>query len=332
MDFAPLPKIELHLHLDCSLSYAAVSRIDPSVTLQAYQQEFNGPTSRFTNLEEFFKRAPKGTALMQTEGQIRLVTFDVFEQLRQDNILYAELLLVPFMHTSQGLSAEHVVEILNGAVARASSATGIEARIILSTLRHYSTQQSLATVKLVERFKGTHVAGVDLGAYEAGFPIYAHIPAFQYAAQQGIPRTVHAGEARGAESVWETLKHLRPSRVGHGVRSIEDPALVEHLRKERIHLEICPTSNVQINLYESYAHHPINTFYESGVSLGVNTDTRMIANVTLTQEYEKLHEVFGWDKRHFLQCNLNAIEAAFLPEDVKRHLAKQVRAGYGTLG
>jgi adenosine deaminase len=82
MDFAPLPKIELHLHLDCSLSYAAVSRIDPSVTLQEYQEEFKGPTSRFTNLEEFFKRAPKGAALMQTEGQIRLVTFDVFEQLR----------------------------------------------------------------------------------------------------------------------------------------------------------------------------------------------------------------------------------------------------------
>ena len=329
MDFATLPKIELHLHLDCSLSYAAVSRLDPSVTLQEYQQEFNGPTSRFTNLEEFFKRAPKGTALMQTEEQIRLVTFDVFEQLQQDTIIYAELLLVQLMHTRQGLSAEKVVEILNDAVAKASSATGIEARIILSTLRHYSTQQSLATVKLVERFKGTHVAGIDLGAYEAGFPIYAHIPAFQYAAQRGIPRTVHAGEARGAESVWETLKHLRPSRVGHGVRSIEDPALVEHLRKERIHLEICPTSNVQINLYESYAHHPINTFYVSGVSLGVNTDTRMIANVTLTQEYEKLHEVFGWDTLHFLQCNLNALEAAFLPQDVKRRLEKQIRTGYG---
>jgi adenosine deaminase len=116
------------------------------------------------------------------------------------------------------------------------------------------------------------------------------------------------------------------------VRSIEDPALVEHLRKERIHLELCPTSNVQINLYESYAHHPINTFYESGVSLGVNTDTRMIANITLTQEYEKLHQVFGWDKRHFLQCNLNALAAAFLPEEVKRRLEMQVRAGYGTLG
>jgi adenosine deaminase len=132
---------------------------------------------------------------MQTEEQIRLATFDIFEQLRQDNILYAELLLVPFMHTSQGLSAEQVVEILNDAVTAASSEAGLEARVILSTLRHYSMQQSLATVKLVERFVGTHIAGVDLGAYEAGFPIYAHIPAFQYAAQQGIPRTVHAGEA-----------------------------------------------------------------------------------------------------------------------------------------
>lgn len=327
MDFSILPKVELHLHLDCSLSYAVVSRIDPSITLQEYQQDFNLP-AKCTNLAEFFKRAPKGTALMQREEQLRLVTFDVFEQLQQDNIIYAEILLVPLMHTSKGLSAENVVEIVNDAVAKASQATGIEARIILSTLRHYSTKQSLETVKLIERFKGMHVAGIDLGAYEAGFPIYAHIPAFQYAAQHGVPRTVHAGEARGAESVWETLKYLHPSRIGHGVRSIEDPALIEHLRKEGIHLEVCPTSNVQIDLYETYAQHPINNFYEAGLSMSINTDTRMIANVTLTQEYEKLHQVFGWDKRHFLRCNLKALDASFLPEDIKQRLERRLRAGY----
>src|SRR5437763_900885 len=96
MDFSTLPKVELHLHLDCSLSFAAVSRIDPSVTLQEYQQDFNGP-AKCTNLDEFFKRAPKGTALMQTAEQLRLVTFDVFEQLQRDNVLYVEILLVPFM-------------------------------------------------------------------------------------------------------------------------------------------------------------------------------------------------------------------------------------------
>ena len=327
MDFSALPKVELHLHLDCSLSFAAVSRIDPTVTLKTYQRDFNGP-EKFPNLADFFQRAPKGTALMQTEEQLRLVTFDVFEQLQHDNVVYVEILLVPYMHTSQGLRVEDVVEIVDDAVAEASESTGIEARLVLSTLRHYSTQQSLTTVKLVERFRGKHVAGIDLGAYEAGYPIFAHIPAFQYAEQQGIPRTVHAGEARGPDSVWETLKNLRPSRIGHGVRSIEDPALIEHLKRERIHLEICPTSNVQIDLFDTYAHHPINTFYEEGLSVGVNTDTRMIANVTLTQEYEKLHTVFGWDERHFLRCSLNALSAAFLPEDVRMQLEKRIRAGY----
>lgn len=328
MDFRALPKVELHLHLDCSLSFAAVSHIDPSVTLEEYQRDFNAP-AKCRDLAEFFKRAPKGPALMQTPEQLRLITFDVFEQLQHDNIIYAEILLVPFMHTSKGLTAAQVVEIVNDAVARASRETGIEVRIILSTLRHYSAQQSLETVKLVERFKGTQVTGIDLGAYEAGFPIAAHIPAFQYATQHGIPRTAHAGEARGAESVWETLHHLCPSRIGHGVRSIEDPALIEHLRKERIHLEVCPGANVQIDLYETYADHPINTFYETGLSVSVNTDTRMIANVTLTEEYERLHHVFGWDSQHFLRCNLNALEAAFLPETVKERLKKRLCAGYG---
>lgn len=98
-------------------------------------------------------------------------------------------------------------------------------------------------------------------------------------------------------------------------------------------MDFAPLPKIELHLHLdcslSYAHHPINTFYEAGVSVGVNTDTRMIANVTLTREYEKLHEAFGWDKRHFLQCNPNAIEAAFLPEAIKRSLEKQVRAGYG---
>src|SRR5437588_7875410 len=328
MDCKTLPKVELHLHLDCSLSYVVVSRLNPAITREEYLHDFIAPV-RCTNLADFLTRAPKSIALMQTEEGLRLVTFDVFEQLQRDNVVYAEIRFAPLLHTEKGLTAENVVEIVEEATAKASQATGIEARLILCTLRHFSTEQSLQTVKLIERFLGTHVAALDIAGDEAEFPIDAHIPAFQYAVDNGIPRTAHAGEASGAGSVWETLKYFRPSRIGHGVRSIEDPALIEHLRKEGIHLEECPTSNVQINLFESYAHHPINTFYESGVSLGVNSDTRMIANVTLTQEYEKLHEAFGWGKRHFLQCNLNAIEAAFLPEDVKKRLEKQVRAGYG---
>jgi adenosine deaminase len=264
---------------------------------------------------------------MQTEEGLRLVTFDVFEQLQRDNVLYAEIRFAPLLHIEKGLTAENVVEIIAEATAKASQATGIEARLILCTLRHFSAEQSLQTVKLVERFKGTHVAALDIAGDEAGFPLDAHIPAFQYAIQNGIARTAHAGEGSGAESVWETLNLLRPSRIGHGVRSIEDPALIAHLRKEHIHLEVCPTSNLQTNIYDSYADHPINRLYDAGLSLSVNTDARTITDITLAQEYEKLHQVFAWDREHFLQCNLNAMRSSFLPEAARKRLENRLREG-----
>ena len=326
MDCKALPKVELHLHLDCSLSYAVVSRLNPAITREEYLHDFIAP-ARCTNLADFLTRAPKSIALMQTEEGLRLVTFDVFEQLQRDNVVYAEIRFAPLLHTEKGLIAENVVEIIEEATAKASQATGIEARLILCTLRHFSAEQSLQTVKLVERFKGTRVAALDIAGDEAGFPLDAHIPAFQYAIQNGIARTAHAGEASGAESVWKTLNLLRPSRIGHGVRSIEDPALIAHLRKEHIHLEVCPTSNLQTNIYDSYADHPINRLYDAGLSLSVNTDARTITDITLAQEYEKLHQVFAWDSEHFLQCNLNAMRSSFLPEAAKKRLENRLREG-----
>ena len=326
MDCKTLPKVELHLHLDCSLSYAVVSRLNPAITREEYLHDFIAP-ARCTNLADFLTRAPKSIALMQTEEGLRLATFDVFEQLQRDNVVYAEIRFAPLLHIEKGLSAENVVEIIEEATAKASQATGIEARLILCTLRHFSAEQSLQTVKLVERFKGTRVAALDIAGDEAGFPLDAHIPAFQYAIQNGIARTAHTGEASGTESVWETLNLLRPSRIGHGVRSIEDPALIAHLRKEHIHLEVCPTSNLQTNIYDSYADHPINRLYDAGLSLSVNTDARTITNITLAQEYERLQQVFAWDSEHFLQCNLNAIRSSFLPEAAKKRLENRLREG-----
>jgi adenosine deaminase len=327
MDFKTLPKVELHLHFDCSLSYAVVSRINPSITLEDYRNDFIAP-AKCTNLVEVLTRSSNSIALMQTEEQLRLVTFDVFAQLQQESVVYAELRFAPLLHTKKGLSAEEVVEVVDAAVAGASLATGVEARMILCTLRHFSAEQSMQTVKLIERFKGTRVAALDIAGDEAGFPLDVHIPAFQFAAQNGIPYTAHAGESRGAESVWETLRVLGPSRIGHGIHSIEDPALVEHLKKEHIHLEVCPTSNYQTNAVDTYAGHPIARLYDAGLSLSVNSDDRTLCSINLTREYEKLHDIFGWDETHFLQCNMNAIRAAFLPETVKQRLESKLREGY----
>jgi adenosine deaminase len=330
MDFSVYPKVELHLHLDCSLSYNVVHTINPSITEEAYRHDFIAP-ARCTNLADFLTRAPQSIALMQTAEQLRLVVFDLFEQLQQDHLLYTEIRFAPLLHTDRGLSPEQVVEVVEAATSQACASSGIEARLILCTLRHFSAAQSLQTAKLVDRFRGTRVAALDLAGDEAGFPIASHIPAYQYVADRNLPRTAHAGEASGPQSIWETLRSLHPWRIGHGVRSIEDPALIEHLRQERIHLEVCPTSNLQTNIYETFPDHPINRLYELGIPVSVNTDARTITDITLTQEYEKLHQFFAWDAQHFLRCNLEAIRAAFLPETTRQQLAAQLQESYRSL-
>ena len=325
--FQKLPKIELHQHLDCSLSYAVVLKIDPQISAAEYREKFIAPP-KCNNLADFLSRAPQGIRLMQTERNLQLVTFDLFEQLRQDNIIYAEIRFAPLLHTELGLTPQRVVEVIEKAVSQAGRETGIEARLILSTLRNYSEQQSLETVQLAKHFQNSRVAGFDIAGDEAGYPIDAHVRAFEYAARHGIPCSAHAGEARGPESVRETLDRFHPARLGHGVRSIEDPDLLVELREKGIHLEVCPTCNIQTDVFDRYEDHPVDRLYREGISLGINTDTRTITNITLTQEYQKLHNVFGWTKEHFLQCNRNALKAAFISESLKSLLLERLESGY----
>jgi len=324
MNDRPLPKVELHLHLDCSLSYQAVIALDPCVMREEYERDYIAPL-KCTNLAEFLSRAPKGFQLMQTEEALRLVTEDLFAQLAADGVIYAEIRFAPLLHTAEGLTAERVVEIVDSATESMIRTTGIEARLILCTLRHFSETQSMETVKLVERFCGSRVAALDLAADEAGFPLDAHLSAYQYAREHGFYRTAHAGEARGPESVWETLRLLQPTRIGHGTRSIEDAELVAHLKRERIHLELCPSSNVQIiPSLAAMEQHLIDRLYRAGVCLSVNTDSRMLTPTTLEREYESLEETFGWGKKEFLATNLMAIEAAFLDEASKDRLKRTI--------
>lgn len=324
-----LPKVELHVHLDCCLSYDVVSKLKPGITQDMYRDQFIAP-AKCKNLADFLARIDSSIDLMQTEKALHLVTEDLFKQLKKDTVMYAEIRFAPLQHLKNGLTPDEVVDIVEHAVSEASKETGVEARIILCTLRHFTQKQSLRTAKLLEDFRGTHVAAMDLAADEAGFPIYKHIDAFQYIMHRFIPCTAHAGEAKGPESVRETLEQLKPSRIGHGVRSIEEPQLVQELKEKNIHLEICPSCNVQIDIYDTYENHPVDALYRAGVPISINTDARTTTNITLSDEYERLRRTFGWGKQDFLQCNLNALDAAFLA-DCKKEQLKQRMMNYGVV-
>jgi adenosine deaminase len=316
-------KLELHLHLDCTASYAAVKILSPDTTLAEYRRNFIVP-AKCASLADFLTRPPRVVALMQSPQALRLITEDLFDQLSRDGVVYAEVRFAPYLHTEAGMRVEQVVAEVERSVAAAAAATGIEARLILCTLRHFSATQSRRTAELVRDFAGSLVVGLDLAGDEAGFPLDAHEAAFRYALEHGLARTAHTGEASGPASVWETLRRLEPTRLGHGVRSIEDAALVRHLRENNIHLEVCPSSNVVTSVVKKYEDHPVDRLHRAGVSLSISTDARALLDLTLSLEYERLRSCFGWQDADFEQCNRAALAAAFAPEEVKRRLASRL--------
>jgi adenosine deaminase len=324
---ASLPKVELHLHLDCSLSYAVVQQLNPAIGYDEWWQSFVAPT-KCTDLADYISRAVKGFELMQTPEQLRLVTLDLMEQLKNDRVIYAEIRFAPLQHTRQGMSPEQVVGAVCDAMHEGIAQTGVKAGIILCTLRHFTEIQGLETAKLAEEFAAKGVVGFDIAADEAGFPIDPHVAAFAYAKSKGIKCTAHAGEARGAESVWETMEKLRPLRIGHGVRSAEDEKLLQYLCEHQVHLEVCPTSNIQTNVFDTMAQHSASRIFESGVSMSINTDARTTTPVTLASEYELMLEQPGWTLERLLHCNLEAVKHCFATEELKARLRAQIKEAW----
>ena len=327
MNFPALPKIELHLHLDCSVSFKVAAALRPSLTREQFDREFIAP-AKCSSLADVLTRATPGFEIMQSEEALRLVTFDMFEQLAADNVIYAEIRFAPLFHLKGGLKPAEVVGIVDAATREAAKQTGIEARLILCSLRFFTEEQALETAQLVNQFRGSSVVALDVAGDEAGYPLTTNIAAFEYAAAHGISRTAHAGEAAGAASVWETLRRLKPMRIGHGLRSAEDPVLIAHLKQHGIHLEMCPSSNVQTNAVPTHADHCIDELMRDGVSVGVNTDSRTMGNLTLNEEYQRLHQTFRWTPADFLRCNQNALAAAFIPDEVRAPLLLRLLQGY----
>lgn len=321
-DFRRMPKVELHLHLDCSLSLASVSELDPTVTPERYRAEFLAPR-KCVNLVDYFRYLAAPLALLQTERGLTVATIDLLRRLSEDGVVYAEIRFAPHLHRQAGLSTEQVVETVLAAIVEGRKRYPVEARLILCTLRPDDTAHGYDLVRIADRYRAAGVGGVDLAGDEAGYSLAEHIPVFRAAAAFGLNVTAHAGEAAGAASVRDVVEQLGVRRVGHGVRAIEDDAVIDLLLEKDVHLEVCPSCNIQIDVFDRYEDHPVDALVKRGVSVGINTDARGPTALTLTDEYQRLHAVFGWTPADLEAANLRALDRAFI-DDATRSAIRSV--------
>ena len=281
-EFKKFPKVELHVHLDCCLSFDALKKISSEISLSTYKEKFIGTGSN--SLKDYIKCADIALEYMQTKQQLEIVVEDLFNQFKSDNIIYAEVRFAPLLHLKKGLSVEKVVKIVSEKTFIESKKSGIEVGLILCTLRHFNQKESLRTAELFNSFSNKNIVGFDLAADEAGYPLGNHIKAFQIARNNNVLCTAHAGEALGSQSVLDTLQHLKPQRIGHGVRCIESDELMEKIKKENIHLEICVTSNIVTKVFNNAKDHPIDKLYKYGISLSIITTPIPVSIPLITDE------------------------------------------------
>ena len=324
-----LPKAELHVHLDGSLrpetmiELAAAHGVRlPTADPDALAEYMQVRDAR--NLEEYLGRYEVTLAVMQTPEALERIAYEFVVDAAADGVRYVEARYCPALHWP-ALSRAASVESPLAGLARGAAETGTIARLIVCGLRTLPPAVSVELAELAVGYRDRGVVAFDLAGAEAGHPPEDHAAAFDVARAGGLALTCHAGEAAGPESIRAALDRCHAQRLGHGVRLREDAGLLERVRAAGIPLEMCPTSNVHTRTVADLAAHPIREYFDRGLVVTVNTDSRLIDRITLSEEVRRVCEQFAFTRDELNRLMLNAFECAFLESDAKAPLLADVR-------
>lgn len=334
------PKVLLHDHLDGGLRPTTVIEL-------ADELGYHGlPTTNPDELAIWMRRGADRKDLvlyletfahtvgvMQTADSLHRVARECAEDLAADGVVYAEVRFAPELHVENGLSMDDAVEAVTSGFADASAGTPLTIRTICSAMRHL--YRSLEVSQLAVKWRDQGVIGFDIAGPEKGYPPDDHMLAFQYAQRENFHFTIHAGEAYGPASIWKALQWCSAERLGHGVRIVDDIEIAEdgtaslgrladYIRDCRIPLEVCPSSNLHTGVVDDLADHPIKLFKELQFRVTLNTDNRLMSNVSMSDEMWNMVQVFGWDLADMQWLTVNGMKSAFLPFDERLILINEV--------
>lgn len=330
--------IDLHIHLDGSLPYETVHKLMQQAGMPAKTDAELYPLLSVPedcrDLNEYLEKFDFPLQLMQSAGNIEQIVYELLTVQRAEGLVYTEIRFAPQFHCQQGLTQAAVVEAAVAGLHRfekdqysctcAETTPELHAGLILCAMRGEDNREAnLETVRVAAQFLGKGVVALDLAGAEALFPTRDFEDVFALARELEVPFTIHAGEADGPDSI-RTALDFGARRIGHGVRALEDAALVEELAEKQIPLECCPTSNLNTKMFPDMAHYPIRALLEAGVKATVNTDNMTVSDTTESKEFAKLEQAIGLTADEEKQLLLNAADAIFGGEDEKTRLWKLI--------
>jgi adenosine deaminase len=326
-----LPKVLLHDHLDGGVRPQTVIEL-------AKDQHYDVlPTTNAEELSKWFYRgAVRGSlplflegfkhtcGLMCNEEALERVAYEMLEDMKHDGVVYVETRFAPIFHLGKRLDTHKVVMAVLQGLERGKKDFGVHYGLILCAMRNMDPSLSLEIAELAVDFRNRGVVGFDLAGEEGGYPPKKHVDAFHYIQRENFNITIHAGEAFGKESIWQAIQWCGAHRIGHAARLIEDMrvkegevlsmgTLAQYILDKRIPLEICLTSNVHTGAVQKMEEHPFAILHRYKFRCTLNTDDRLMSNITLTDELCTAADIFNLDLDDIEKLTINAMKSAFMP-------------------
>ncbi|WP_199262613.1 adenosine deaminase [Paracoccus binzhouensis] len=316
-------KIELHLHLEG----AAPPGFIRALAAEKHRDIggiFDGRGAyAYRGFDEFLRVYEAATSVLTGPRDYARLLAEVLAECAEQGAIYAELFVSPEFCGGAGLSAWRDYLAAMEEVAAAAERDGIASRAVLTAIRHFGPDRARRTALCAAETAGGWVAGFGIGGAENAGELRDFAWSFDCAREAGLGLTAHAGEWRGPDSVRDALS-LGVTRIGHGIRAVEDPALVRDLAERGTTLEVCPGSNLALGIVPSWSAHPIARLADAGVRVTVSTDDPPFFHTSLSHEYQMLADAFGWAEDEFRQMNLWAVDAAFCDETTRTRLRKDL--------
>lgn len=317
--------VELHCHIDGCVRLSTIAELarEQGIQLGGDIRSMAVAPEHGTSLVDYLTAIDVALSVLQTPEALYRAAYELVETWASDGVIHGEARFAPALHTRSGLSHTEIVDSVAAGLSAGRDRFSVNTSLILSCLRPADPGVTWQIVELA----ATHdaVAGIDVAGPEYGVPLLPHARAFRAGKDTGLRVTVHAGEAAGAHNVWEAIDELGAERIGHGIRSMEDSALLDRLAHDRVLLEVCPTSNVQTQAARSLATHPLNELRRAGVPVSISTDARTVSQVTMRSEFDLVCSRFGWSNADWDAAQLAAADAAFTTDEAKSAMRRTLQ-------
>ena len=317
-----LPKIELHCHLDGSLSKTFIQkRLGRMVRMEELSVSEN-----CTSLNEYLEKFDlPGRCIQDAEG-LAGAAYDLMAQMNQENVCYAEVRFAPLLSENEQMNCNQVIEAVIAGMEQGKKEFGIEYGVITCAMRHHSASENLRMLKTAREYLGAGVCAADLAGAEALYPMTEFMEVFSEVKKMGMPFTLHAGECGNPENIIDSMK-VGAGRIGHGIAMQGNREIQEMAKAAGIGIEMCPISNLQTKSVKSMDEYPMREFLDAGLKVTVNTDNRTVSNTSLTKELEFIQKNYGIQDEEVILMMKNAVDTAFTDDAVKAELLKKLRTG-----